>query len=489
MKNLKKILEKINSEINIEKTIGEIDVDFNELNFDSRKVSENDVFFAQKGTLVDGHQYIETAIKKGAKVIICETLPEKLEENICFVKVENTNKALAYFAAEFYDYPSKKVKLIGVTGTNGKTTIVTLLFDLLNKFELKSGLISTIKYIIGTKEIPATHTTPDVLTINKMLVEMHNKGCKFCFMEVSSHALVQDRVTALNFAGSIFTNLSHDHLDYHKDFADYRNAKKLLFDNLKGNAFALVNSDDKNGQFMLQNTKANKYTYGLKTFANFKTRVLEKRIDATLLEFENLEVWSQLIGDFNASNLLAVYATAILLGEVPKSQILREITTLTSVRGRFETIKLENGVLVIIDYAHTPDALENVLQTIAKIRGNKQTLITIVGAGGNRDKAKRPIMAAIAGKYSDKVILTSDNPRNEAPSEILADMKTGITEEIKNKFLVIENRKEAIRTAIFMAKENEIVLVAGKGHETYQEIKGVRHHFDDREIVLSVIND
>jgi len=487
MRNLKKILKSILTEISIEKIIGSLDVDFNELQFDSRKVSKNDIFFALKGTAVDGHLYIDSVIEKGVSVIICSTLPTIINEKITYLKVSNTNKALAFFAKEFYENPTKKIKLIGVTGTNGKTTIASLLYDLLGRFGYKSGLISTIKYIVGEQEISASHTTPDVLRINQMLNEMIDNSCKYCFMEVSSHALAQDRVAGLEFAGAIFTNLSHDHLDYHENFANYRDAKKILFDQLPAKAFALVNADDKNGTFMLQNTKANKYTFGLKSFSNFKTKVLEKRIDSTLLEFNDLEVWTQFIGDFNASNLLAVFGAATLIGEIPKQQILREISALKPVRGRFETMKSSKGVLGIVDYAHTPDALENVLQTLNKVRMSNQTLITVVGAGGNRDKTKRPIMAKIAGQYSDKVILTSDNPRNEEASDILEDMQEGISAEMKDKFLIIENRKEAIRTAVFMAKENEIVLVAGKGHETYQEIKGVRHYFDDKEVILEAM--
>ncbi len=485
MKNLKKILKNIISEIRIDKIIGSIDLDFNELQFDSRKVGAKDIFFALKGTQTDGHEFIDSVIEQGAAAIICSELPSNQPSDVVFLKVENTAKALAFFAAEYYEQPTKKIKLVGVTGTNGKTTIATLLYNLTRKFNYKCGLISTINYIVHEKETDSSHTTPDVLTINKLLSEMIHEGCKYCFMEVSSHALVQERVTGLDFAGAIFTNLTHDHLDYHTDFAHYRDAKKLLFDNLKGKAFALVNSDDKNGKFMLQNTKANKYTFGLTSFSNFKAKILEKRIDGTLLEIENLEVWIQFLGDFNASNLLAVYAAATLLGEVPKEQVLREISSLTPVRGRFETLKLKNGSVAIIDYAHTPDALENVLQTIDKLRTSQQNVITVVGAGGNRDKTKRPIMARIAGQYSNKVILTSDNPRNEEPSAILSDMETGILYEHKNKYSIIENRREAIETAVFMAKANDIILVAGKGHETYQEIKGIRHHFDDKEIVLN----
>jgi len=485
MTNLKKILKNIISEIQIDKIVGNIDLDFNELHFDSRKVGAKDIFFALSGTQTDGHIFIESVIEQGAAVIVCSKLPENLSSEVVYLNVENTAKALAFFAAEFYGQPTKKIKLVGVTGTNGKTTIATLLYNLTRKFGYKCGLISTIKYVVHETEISASHTTPDVLTINKLLSEMLNEGCKYCFMEVSSHALVQERVTGLEFAGAIFTNLTHDHLDYHANFAEYRDAKKLLFDNLKGKAFALVNSDDKNGKFILQNSKANKYTFGLTSFSNFKAKILEKRVDGTLLEIENLEIWIQFLGDFNASNLLAVYAAATLLGEVPKEQVLREISSLTPVRGRFETLKLNNGSLAIVDYAHTPDALENVLQTIEKLRTSQQNVITVVGAGGNRDKTKRPIMARLAGQYSNKVILTSDNPRNEEPDAILNDMKMGILPENEYKYLIIENRSEAIKTAVSMAKANDIILVAGKGHETYQEIKGVRHHFDDKEVILS----
>lgn len=485
MSSLKKILKRIISEIEVLQTTGELNISFKNLHFDSREVSKGDIFFALKGALTDGHKYIDSAIEKGAAVIVCQEMPYGKKEGVSYIQVKNSNRALAFFAKEVFEEPSKKIKLIGITGTNGKTTIASLLYNLMQKFGYKSGLISTIKYIIGEEETVATRTTPDVLSINRMLCKMINEECKFCFMEVSSHALVQDRVTGLEFSGAVFTNLSHDHLDYHKDFAEYRDAKKLLFDNLPGKSFALVNSDDKNGKFMLQNTKANKYTFGLKSYANFKTKVLEKRIDSTMLDFDGLEVWTQLIGDFNASNILAVYGAATLTGVIPKMQLLREISNLKPVRGRFETIKSDKGVLAIVDYAHTPDALENVLETLNKLRKSKQTLITVVGAGGNRDKTKRPVMAEIAGRYSDKVILTSDNPRDEEPLAILNDMQEGISAQAKEKFLIIESRKEAIKTAIFMAKENEIVLVAGKGHETYQEIKGVRHHFDDKEEIIN----
>ncbi len=486
MKNLKKILKNIISEIQINKTIGNIDLEFNELHFDSRKASKSDIFFALKGTQTDGHIYIDEVIQKGVAAVVCSELPQNINPNVIYLQVDNVAKALAFFAAEFYENPSKRIRLVGVTGTNGKTTIATLLYNLLKKFGYKSGLISTIKYIVNETESDASHTTPDVLTINKLLSEMLDAGCKYCFMEVSSHALMQERVTGLEFAGAIFTNLTHDHLDYHVDFAQYRDAKKILFDNLKGKAFALVNSDDKNGKFMLQNTKANKYTFGLTSFSNFKAKILEKHFDGTLLEMDSKEVWIQFLGDFNASNFLAVYSAATLLGEVPKDQVLRQISALTPVRGRFETVKLKTGALAIVDYAHTPDALENVLQTIKKLNVKQHEIITVVGAGGNRDKTKRPIMARIAGEYSDKVILTSDNPRFEEPLEILNDMKAGITKKAENKYFIIENRLEAIKKAVEMAKKDDIILVAGKGHETYQEVKGIRHHFDDREILLTI---
>lgn len=481
MKNIHEILKYVDTINLINKDIE----NFRNVHFDSRKVEQNDMFIAVKGTQTDGHEFINDVIARGANVIVCENLPENPSDSCCWVVVEDSSVALAKIAAAFYNFPSKKIKLVGVTGTNGKTTIATSLYRLVRALGYKAGLLSTIKNLINDKEIPATHTTSDAITINKMLSQMLEAGCEFCFMEVSSHAIHQNRVASLNFVGGIFTNLTHDHLDYHKTFKDYLYAKKAFFDVLPKEAFALVNADDKNAKLMLQNTKAKKLDYSTMQFADYKTKILEHHFEGMLLKINNTEVWVKLIGKFNASNITAIYASAIQLG-FNQNEVLKYISLLSAVEGRFETIRSDNGITAIVDYAHTPDALENVLQTITEIIDIENSIITVVGAGGNRDKTKRPIMAQIAAKYSDKLILTSDNPRNEDPQVIINDMLEGFEDKDKNRVLTNINRKEAIRIAVMLAKSNDVILVAGKGHETYQEIEGVRHHFDDKEIINEI---
>ncbi len=456
---------------------GTKELEINKIEFDSRKIEPNDVFVAIPGTKIDGHNYINKAIEKGAKVIVCEHCPEL--KDITVIKVENSHTALARLAANFYGNPSTEIKLVGVTGTNGKTTIATTLYKLFENLGYKAGLLSTIRYLVHNIEVPATHTTPDPLTINRLLRKMVDSGCEYAFMEVSSHALDQHRTDFLDFDGAIFTNITHDHLDYHSTFKNYLYAKKKLFDNLKPQAFALVNADDRNAKIVIQNTKAQIYTYGLKNLADFKAKILEKHIDGTLALIDGQEIWLQFIGEFNVSNLLAVYAAAILLGQ-EKQEVLEALSKLKPVEGRFEIIK-SNGITAIVDYAHTPDALEKILKEIRSITQAGERIITVVGAGGNRDKTKRPEMGAIASQLSDLVILTSDNPRDEEPAEIIKQMREGIG--TKNKVLENVDRREAIRTAIALARPGDVILVAGKGHETYQEIKGKKYHFDDREVI------
>lgn len=481
MRNINEIL----TNLNVKKILQNGIEEFENLHFDSRKVNKNDMFVAIKGTQTDGHQFITNVITQGAKVIVCEQIPEKPNTDCCWIIVENSALALAQIADAYYNHPSQSIKLIGVTGTNGKTTIATSLYKLARGLGYKAGLMSTIKNLIEDKDIPATHTTADAISINKMLREMIEAGCEYCFMEVSSHAIHQYRVAGLSFSGGIFTNLTHDHLDYHKTFKDYLLAKKAFFDTLPKQAFALVNADDKNGKVMLQNTKARKKDYSVTRFADYNTKILEHHFDGMLLRVDNTEIWTKLIGKFNASNITAIYATAIELG-FNTDEVLTFISSLDAVEGRFETIRSDNGITAIIDYAHTPDALENVLQTINDIMNNDNSLITVVGAGGNRDKTKRPVMASIAVKYSDKLILTSDNPRNENPSDIINDMMQGIAKQDMNKLVSNTDRKEAIRTAVLMSKPKDVILVAGKGHEKYQEINGVKHHFDDKEIIKEI---
>ncbi len=480
-----KILNDILKGIELIAVQGSTDIPVKHIAFDSRQVEKDGMFVAVPGTRVDGHQYIDTALEKGANVIVCETLPESSHDNVTYVAVPDSAKTLSLLAAAFYDHPSSKLHLIGITGTNGKTTIATLLYKLSMTLGYKTGLLSTVAVYIGDKSQSATHTTPDSLRINRLLADMVNEGIEYCFMEVSSHAVDQKRVSGLHFTGGAFTNLSHDHLDYHKTFDAYLKAKKQFFDELSADAFAISNMDDRNGAVMLQNTKALRKYCSLRKLADFKGRVIESHFDGTLLSIDGVEFWSRLIGEFNAYNMLIIYAVAFMLGW-DKIDVLKHISSLTTVDGRFEPIRSESGKTAIVDYAHTPDALLNVLKAIRQIRNSGQKIITVVGAGGNRDKEKRPIMARYASDNSDRVILTSDNPRFEDPEQIMVDMQKGVQD--KQNVLAVSNRKEAIKTACMMAEDNDIILIAGKGHETYQEIKGERHHFDDKEVVRECFN-
>ena len=483
-----KLLTDILSNINIVALHGSTGFEVSSITYDSRVVVKGAVFVAVKGTQTDGHRFIAMAVEKGAKAIVCEELPDDLIPDITYVRVVNSAAALGIMASAFYNYPSRNIRLVGVTGTNGKTTTATLLYRLIRNLGYGAGLLSTVANYINDKEYGATHTTPDSVKINELLAEMVEQGCQYCFMEVSSHSLDQDRTAGLAFTGGIFTNLTHDHLDYHKTFDNYLKAKKKFFDQLDKNAFALVNNDDRNGKVMLQNTVAKKYTYGVRSAADFRCRVLESHFDGMKLLLERQEVWVRLIGRFNAYNLTGVYAAAVLLG-INKSELLPVLSTLEHVRGRFEYYTSPGAITAIVDYAHTPDALENVLETINSIRKLDATLITICGAGGDRDRTKRPVMARAAVDKSTRVILTSDNPRSEDPEQIINEMMEGVPAENKKKVLAITNRKEAIRTACIMAAPGDIILVAGKGHETYQEIKGVRHHFDDMEVVVQFFKE
>ena len=459
---------------------GDKDIDILGIAFDSRMVAQGTMFFAVKGTQVDGHDYIVNAIESGAIAVVCEKMPKSKQEGVTYIKVDNSAYVLGMAASNFFGNPSEKLRLVGVTGTNGKTTIATLLYRLFTEAGYKCGLLSTIENIINRDVVPSTHTTPDPIELNTLLKQMVETGCEYAFMEVSSHSVAQDRIAGLHFAGGIFTNLTHDHLDYHKTMANYRNAKKKFFDCLPQSAFALTNLDDKNGAYMLQNTMARKLSYALKHDADFKGIVMESHFDGMMLKVNGTEVYTQLVGGFNASNLLAIYGAATALG-FNKDELLVEISKLKGANGRFDMVHSECGIVGIVDYAHTPDALENVLKTINDVRCHKEKLITVVGCGGNRDATKRPEMAAIAVKLSDRVILTSDNPRNEDPDEIIRQMREGIAEADRRKVLSITNRHEAIRTAVALAQKGDIILVAGKGHENYQIINGIKHHFDDKE--------
>jgi len=466
----------------IEAVIGNTQTPINNVHFDSRKAELNDVFVAINGVSVDGHNYITKAVDQGAIAIICEKLPKNQVNGITYIQVKNTQIALSIVAANYYDNPSEKLKLIGVTGTNGKTTVSSLLYQLFKDAGFKVGLLSTVKVCIHTTEIPATHTTPDALQLQKHLAKMVEIGVNFCFMEVSSHGIHQKRTLGLDFDGGIFTNLSHDHLDYHTTFAEYRDVKKTFFDSLPKKAFALTNSDDKNGDFMLQNTKAKQLSYGLKSYADYKTTVLENSFEGLLLKINNQEVWSKLIGNFNAYNLTAVYACAELMG-LENLESLQLISNLDNISGRFQYTISKNKITAIVDFAHTPDALNNVLETINNIRTRNENVITVVGCGGDRDKNKRPKMGAIAAQLSDQVIFTSDNPRSEKPEDILNAMEDGVEPLHFKKTLTIIDREQAIKTAIKIAQSKDIVLIAGKGHENYQEIDGVKTPFNDFEIV------
>lgn len=450
--------------------------------FDSRKVNADSAFVAQRGVHVDGHRFIATAIEKGASVIFCEEIPLEKNETVTYIQVGDSTRILGEVASVFYGFPSAKMKVVGVTGTNGKTSIATLLYNLFQNLGYKVGLISTISYRVNNRVETASHTTPDALKIQQLMNEMANEGCEYCFMEASSHAIHQNRIAGIKFAGGIFTNITHDHLDYHKTFAEYIKAKKQFFDQLPSDAFALINIDDKNGLVMVQNTKAKPITFSVGKMADFRCKVLENHFDGMLLNMAGHEIWTRFVGKFNASNLLAVFGAAVSLGQ-NEEEVLTQISNLSPVAGRFDAVRSVDGKLAIVDYAHTPDALKNVLAAITEIRTKNEQVITVVGAGGDRDKTKRPEMAKEALMASDKVILTSDNPRTEDPAQIIKDMEAGVEPQYKNKVVSIENRREAIKTAVLLAQPGDIILVAGKGHENYQEINGVKHHFDDKEIL------
>lgn len=467
------------------KIVGNDNVEITGVNIDSRRIKAGHLFVAIRGTQVDGHQFIDKAIELGADAVLCEELPEKLSGHVTYVQVESTEDAVGKVATLFYGNPSHKLKLVGVTGTNGKTTIATLLYNMFRKFGYKVGLLSTVCNYIDDVEVPADHTTPDPIELNELLAKMVEAGCEYAFMECSSHAIHQKRIGGLKFAGGLFTNLTRDHLDYHKTFENYRNAKKAFFDGLPKDAFAITNADDKNGMIMVQNTKATVKTYSIRSMADFRARILECHFEGMYLEIDGREVGVQFIGKFNVSNLLAVYGAAIMLGKKPED-ILLVLSTLHSVSGRLEPIHSPEGFTAIVDYAHTPDALANVLNAIHEVLDGKGHVITVCGAGGNRDKGKRPLMAQEAVRQSDKVIITSDNPRYEDPQEIINEMLAGLNEQQMRKVISIVDRKEAIRTACMMAQKGDVVLVAGKGHENYQEIKGVKHHFDDKEVLHEI---
>ena len=481
-----KLIREILYKVDINRVFGNTSLSIEKVEFDSRLVTRSDMYVAINGVNVNGHDYISQAIENGAKCIICEEMPEDKVDDIVYINVPCSREALAIICSNYFDNPSSKLNLIGVTGTNGKTTITTLLFELYKNLGIKSGLISTVKIVIDKNEYKANQTTPDSLSINRYLNEMVLKNVRYCFMEVSSHGIDQNRIKGLDFKGGIYTNLTHDHLDYHKTFEGYRDVKKTFFDQLGKYSFALTNNDDKNGLFMLQNTKAAKYTYSLNSVSDFKTKILESSFDGMLLKIKSSEVWSKLVGRFNAYNILAVYSTASILG-VPEDELLMSISNLQAVDGRFQFYK-KSKITAIVDYAHTPDALENILNSINEIKSIDNNLITVVGCGGNRDKSKRPLMGDIATSLSSKVIFTSDNPRNEDPELIIEEMNRGVKPFHSNKSISITNRKEAIKAACQFAKSNDIILIAGKGHETYQEIKGVKSDFDDFDIVKNLLN-
>lgn len=483
-------LQELIQNIPVKAFIGNKDTDIIEINIDSRIVDDGHLFIAMRGTQTDGHSFIDKALSKGARAICCETMPEDVPEypDVAFILVDSTEEIAGKIATRFYGDPTKKLKLVGVTGTNGKTTIATLLYQMFRKMGHKVGLLSTVCNYINDEAVPATHTTPDPITLNRLLGEMANKGCEYAFMEVSSHSVAQHRIAGLEFAGGIFTNLTRDHLDYHKTVENYLQAKKSFFDNLPKGSFVVTNADDKNGKVMVQNTLATVKEYSLRTLCDFKGRILEDHFDGMLIDFNGMETAVQFVGRFNASNLLAVFSTAVMLGKAPE-ETLRIMSTLKPVSGRFETIRSPKGYTAIVDYAHTPDAIANVLCSIHEVLNGRGRIITVVGAGGNRDKGKRPLMAKEAVKGSNLVIITSDNPRFEEPSDIIRDMMEGVTYEEQPKVLTITDRREAIRAACMMAQANDVILIAGKGHEDYQEIKGVKLHFDDKEEVHKVINN
>ena len=475
-----RMLDKLLQGVEVRSLVGDGTVAVGRLEFDSRKVVPDTLFFATRGTQADGHAYIPAAVAAGAAAVVCEELPAERPVGVTFVQVPDSTVALGQVASAFYGHPSRRLKLVGVTGTNGKTTTATLLYRMFRRLGYKAGLISTVVYCVDEREIPSTHTTPDSIRLNGMMAEMVEAGCDYCFMEVSSHSLVQHRTAGLAFVGGIFSNITHDHLDYHKTFAEYIRAKKLFFDGLPAGAFALTNADDRNGMVMVQNTKATVKTYALQSFADFRCRIVETLLDGMLLNLDGSEVWVKFLGRFNAYNLTSVYATALLL-DARRDEVLRILSDLTSVDGRFEPIHSKEGVTAIVDYAHTPDALQNVIGTINEIRKKDQRLYVVVGCGGNRDATKRPEMAKIAVDGSDMAVLTSDNPRLEEPGAIIEQMKSGL--EPGARYLAIMDRREAIKAAVALARPGDIILVAGKGHETYQDVGGVKHHFDDREEV------
>lgn len=473
--------------VNILNRKGSADVAIESLCFDSRQAKPASLFVAVAGTTTDGHIFIDKTIELGATAIVCEEFPAQIKEGVVYIQTSNSARALGVIASNFYDRPSDNLKLVGVTGTNGKTTVATLLYQLFQELGYKTGLISTVQNHVHNTVVPSTHTTPDPIALNKLLADMVEVGCDYCFMEVSSHAVAQHRIDGLEFTGGVFTNLTHDHLDFHKTFDAYLKAKKAFFDGLHKSAFALVNVDDKNGRVMLQNTAAHKKTYALKTAADFKARIVENQFSGLLLNFDSAEVWFKMVGSFNAYNLLAVYGTAVLL-EQDTTKVLTILSRLNGAEGRFDYVGTPEGVIGVVDYAHTPDAVQNVLSTIQNIRKGTEQVITVLGCGGDRDKAKRPVMAQVACDWSDKVILTSDNPRSEEPEEIIRDMDAGVMPNNRKKVLTIVDRREAIRTACHLARPGDIILVAGKGHEKYQEIKGVKYPFDDKAILSELLN-
>ena len=480
-------LNELLKNVEVLNTQGDVDVEITGVNIDSRRIEAGHLFVAIPGTVTDGHKFIPKAIELGATAVLCEKLPEEQDPKVTFVQVASTESCVGEVATQFYGDPSRKLKLVGVTGTNGKTTIATLLYNMLRKFGHKCGLLSTVCNYIEDEAIPADHTTPDPIELNRLLAQMVDAGCEYAFMECSSHAIAQKRIGGLKFAGGLFTNLTRDHLDYHKTFENYRDAKKAFFDGLEKDAFAITNADDKNGMVMVQNCKANVKTYSTRTMADFKAKIIECHFEGMYLDINGKEVGVQFIGKFNVSNLLAVYGAAVMLGKKPED-ILLIMSTLKSVNGRLEPIHSPEGYTAIVDYAHTPDALENVLNAIHEVLNGKGKVITVCGAGGNRDKGKRPIMAQEAVKQSDKVIITSDNPRFEEPQDIINDMLAGLDQKQMKKVVSIVDRREAIRTACMLAEKGDVILIAGKGHEDYQEIKGVKHHFDDKEVVKEIFN-
>jgi UDP-N-acetylmuramoyl-L-alanyl-D-glutamate--2,6-diaminopimelate ligase len=482
-----KLLKDILYRAGIEDVIGNTHLAVEQVNFDSRKAGKLSVFVAIRGTRVDGHEFIEQVVGNGCKMVVCETLPDTIKDGVTYVRVKDTAAALGVIASNFYDNPSEQLKLVGITGTNGKTTVVTLLYRLFKAMGYKVGMISTVVNMIANKEVSATHTTPDPVQMNALMREMVDAGCAYCFMEVSSHAIDQRRISGLHFAGAVFTNITHDHLDYHKTFDNYIAAKKGLFDKLSSSAFALYNNDDIHGEVMVQNSKAKVHDYSLRSAADFKAKILENHFQGLNIVIEEQELWSKLIGEFNAYNLLAAYAVAVLLGQ-DKMEVLTMLSNVNPPAGRFQYIRSVNGLVGIVDYAHTPDALKNVLSTIKDIKSGNEKVITVVGCGGDRDAAKRPEMGAIAAEMSDKVVLTSDNPRSEDPSAIIQAMEAGVEQKNKKKTLAITDRKEAIKAAVSMAEAGDIILIAGKGHETYQEINGIRYEFDDMKVLTEMIN-